>query len=181
MESNSKPWKWMVGVLTALNITLLVFMLMHHGRPAMHGPAMPPPHNIKGGGPAQMLIHELNFTPEQIKSFDALKEQHHEIVMKLREQGHDLRDNYFELLKSDSPDTNQIKEKGAGIAANQLAIEEATFNHFKEVRNLCNPEQKKRFDSIINDVIKMLGKPGPSTGGPPPHGGPEGPPPPPMH
>lgn len=181
MDTNSKPWKWMVGVLTLLNVTLLVFILMQKGHHPMPSPMMPPPPANQGGGPAQMLIHELKFSPDQIKSFDVLKEKHHEAIIKLRDEGHELRDNYFELLKSDNPDINLIKEKGTQIAANQLAIEETTFNHFKDVRNLCTPDQKKRFDSIINDVIKMLGKRGPPAPGQHPHGGPEGPPPPHMH
>ena len=176
MKDTSKVWKWMVVILAVLNIALLVTIWCGRPRHNMRGEM---PHEMgergpQGGGrPSDIIIHELNFSPEQIKQFEALKEEHQQAIRKLMDDGHTLRDNFFELLKSDSVNQSSVKEKGSAIAANQQGIELATFNHFQKVRAICNAEQKKHFDEIINDVLKQMGRP---------HGKPgEGPPPPPMH
>ena len=168
MNDTSKIWKWMVALLAVLNIVLLVTIWC--GRPHHEMRERGP----QGGGrPSDIIIHELNFSTEQVKQFEALREEHHKAIEKLMDDGHTLRDNFFELLKSDSVDQNLVTEKGSAIAANQQGIELATFNHFQKVRSICNAEQKKHFDEIINEVLKHMGGP---------HGKPgEGPPPPPMH
>ena len=168
MKDTSKIWKWMVALLAVLNIALLVNIWC--GKPHHEIRELGP----QGGGrPSDILIHELNFTPEQAKQFEALKEEHQQAIRKLMDDGHTLRDNFFELLKSDSVNEPMIPVRAALISENQRGIELATFNHFQKVRAICNAEQKKHFDEIINDVLKQMGRP---------HGKPgEGPPPPPMH
>lgn len=172
MNDSSKIWKWMVIILTILNIALIVSIWINKPH---HGMGGPPPHHHGQGrpdgherGPAGMLIRELGFSPEQIKQFEALKEEHHSSVEKLMENGHGLRDGFFELLKNDSVNQTLVTEKAAAISENQKNIEMITFDHFKKVRAICNPEQKKRFDIIIEKVLRHMGPPRGGPGGPPP-------------
>ena len=44
----------------------------------------------------------------------------------------------------------------SAIADNQKQIELVTFHHFEDVRKLCNTEQKKHFDDIIENVLHRL-------------------------
>lgn len=163
--------KWSVGILVVLNIILLVNFWKSNGLTAH--PRFP---KMAGGhGPAEMIINELKLSKEQIVQFDKLKEAHHSSMLELQAKGNELRNNYFNNLKQDNPDQKVIDELANAIGDNQKQIETITFNHFMDVRKLCNEEQKKRFDLIINDVLQHM------TGGrrggdmPPPHG--EGPPP----
>ncbi len=173
MNDTTKIWKWMVALLAVLNIALLVSLWC--GRPH-HKMREGMPHEMgeRGGPgkPSDILIHELNFSPEQAKQFEVLREEHHKAVEKLMDEGHTLRDNFFELLKTDSVNEPMITVRAALISENQRGIELATFNHFQKVRAICNAEQKKHFDEIINDVLKHMGGP---------HGRPGQGPPPPMH
>jgi len=170
MNDSTKLWKWMVALLAILNLTLLIALFNGRHHMEKHAMHMPPEGmHHPPGKPSEFLIHELQLTPEQIKQFDALKDQHSETIRHLMEEGHDLRDNFFDLLKQDSIDTKSVEEKAALIATNQQKIETATFEHFKKVRQICTPGQKQKFDHIINEVLKQMARP---------HGGPGGPPPP---
>lgn len=168
-DNSTKIWKWLVILLAVLNIALLFTVWMKPRRehpPMMHMP--PPPHGPGQGGPADMIIHELHLNEAQIKEFEKLRDEHRTSIRELQKAGHELRDGFFDQLKSDSTDTKKVSEMSAAIAANQQAIEMATFEHFKKVRKLCDAEQKKIFDDIINEVTKQMGRPPMGPGGPPP-------------
>jgi hypothetical protein len=46
-----------------------------------------------------------------------------------------------------------------------------TFRHFQQVRNLCNETQKKKFDTVIQQVLRMIAPPQGKPQGPPPRRG----------
>lgn len=156
MESKKiQVLKWSVAVLVVLNILMLVqnFMKppMHHGMP---------PHE----GPAAKIKEDLGLTDDQMKQFEVLKDDHQKAMRELHEQGRTLRDNYFDLLKSDSADVNLKSEIEKRIAENQLQIENITFDHFRKVRALCSEEQKVKFDHVIGNILRGM-----RHHGPPPH------------
>jgi protein CpxP len=163
-NKNMTVLKWSVGILAILNIILLLNTWRSSGHPM---PPRPPMHH-GSGGPAKMIIEELKLSPDQIKTFEKLKEAHHSSMLELQSKGRELRGTYFDLLKQESPDQKTVDELATAIAGNQKAIETVTFEHFKEVRTICTEEQKKHFDEIIGDIIR--GMAGPHRGeGPPPH------------
>ena len=46
----------------------------------------------------------------------------------------------------------------AEIGNDQKEIELVTFRHFQKVRELCDENQKKKFDEVIKEVINMMGQ-----------------------
>lgn len=160
-------------LLLLLNSATLAFMWMHH----KHGPTPPfgagmPPH---GGprGPGMFLIRELNFDDKQKQDFDKLREAHHQKARDIQDSLHTLKEKLFNGIPSG--DMNVANTTADKIAAFQKQLELITYEHFKQVRDLCNTEQKQKFDKIITHVLEMMAPPPPPM---PPHG-PEGPPPPP--
>lgn len=141
----------MVGLLALLNIALLVTIWQ---RLQHEGPAGGPPE-----GPGKRIIHDLGLNQKQQQKFEALKQTHRAAMERLRQRGGELRDEYFELLKNSLPDTSLVRQKARAIARNQEDIEMATFEHFREVRKICTPEQQKKFDAIITDVLRSMARP----------------------
>ncbi|MGZ3899781.1 MAG: Spy/CpxP family protein refolding chaperone [Bacteroidia bacterium] len=150
MGENTRAWKWMVGLLTLLNITLLIII--------WHKPS-DGPDRMQDGGPGKRIVHALNLTPAQENEFGKLKKEHHLSMIQLQEKGRETRDELFELLKQENPDMILVKEKIREIAKIQEEIELVTFTHFQQVRKLCTEEQKKKFDEIIKDVLHSMARP----------------------
>ena len=154
--------KWSVGILAILNIVLLVNTWKKPG-------FMPPPRHMEGG-PGRMIIEELKLSQEQIQQFEKLKEAHRSAMRELDGKGKELRNQYFDLLKQEQSDQKLSGELLSAIANNQKIIENVTFDHFRDVRKLCNVGQKKTFDSIIGDILRnMAGPPRGGSGPHPPH------------
>ena len=142
-----KNWKIFAFILIALNIILIALLIL--GRP---------PHRQGGNDPGKYIVEKLKFTDQQEAAFEKLKEAHHEAVLDLRKEGDELRKSFFNGLISDSSSSNKDSLANK-IAENQKQMELVTYNHFEEVKKMCNPEQKQIYNGIIQNVIKQLANP----------------------
>ena len=161
MQNNSqiKFWKWAVILLVVLNVFLLTTMwLKQHGE--MHNPP-------RGEKASDFLIEQLKFSNQQLAAFETLKHAHHTSIDSLREAGKEIHHLFFDNLKNQKQDTATINKFAREIANNQTQMELVTFNHFKEVRELCDEKQKQKFDEIIQEVLKRMAAPHGEQGPPP--------------
>lgn len=153
---NTRFLKITIIVLLLVNIATLIFMLTGHKRHEGHIP--PPPHGRAGA--FEFLTQELKLDEAQIKQFDEMRKQHHENVRNVQEKSRDLHHRFFDLLAtSDSAGAVQLADSMAQI---QKQIELLTFGHFKQVRDICKPDQQKKFDAVINEALRMMAPKPPS-------------------
>jgi protein CpxP len=154
MDANTKIWKVSAAILVFLNLALLFTIWLKPGNPEpRHMPEAP----IDAKG-TDLITEQLNFNAGQLGEFQKLKKFHRDSVEKLLKMGHEMRNIFFNQLKTDSADQKIIAEYAMKIANNQRDIEQLTFDHFKEVRKLCDKNQKKIFDEIIDDVLKRMAR-----------------------
>lgn len=178
MATTSK-FNWLIAAvigLAAVNLVFLGFIWFQKKEAAKE---MHPPKDAR-----DYLVAELQLNTRQQQQFDSLRKGHFEQMKKDREEMRDLKDAFFgQLTRGKGNDEKGVAQQ---IGSLQSQIDLNTFNHFAALRSLCTEEQKKKFDEIIGDVLRNMGR-GPG-GGPPPHEPPgpppgEGPPPgnPPIH
>ncbi|HXU27420.1 MAG TPA: Spy/CpxP family protein refolding chaperone [Bacteroidia bacterium] len=162
MQNNNqlKFWKWAVLLLAVLNVCLLGSIWLKQSNQATDEMRRPP----NGAKAADFLIEQLKFSPQQLVEFEKLKEAHHHSMDSLREISKEVHKLFFDNLKNEKQDTAKVNALASAIANNQTQIELVTFNHFKEVRKLCDAKQKETFDEIIQEVLRRMARPG----GPPP-------------
>lgn len=131
-----------IGVLVLLNIGTLLFLWMQRGE--------------RGGGASvgQFITHELQFTPEQSARFDVMKEAHHTSVDSLHRINRELHRQLFNRLSQ--PEDASVDSISTRISENEKQIDLITFRHFREVREMCTLEQQKKFDDIIQEVLRRL-------------------------
>lgn len=166
--------------LLVLNFGTLSFMWINRPPKPEHermheGPG--PEHIEHPGHPGEFLIHELKLNDTQQKDFEKLRDEHQKQMKQVFDDIRKNKDELFAMLSNPAADTNKISGLTDNIAKGQKQIELATYDHFKKVRALCDDNQKKKFDEIIGDVLKMMAMQPP--GSPPPDGQ-KGPPPPGM-
>jgi hypothetical protein len=170
--TKSKILSILVIILLIANMTsMAIFWLKKDQRPPRNG----------GGNTADFLIKELKLDSAQQKLYQQLREEHRDQLEKLKEETRNSKDAFFNLLNKDAVSESDLQTAAANAATKQQQIDIITFNHFKKVRGICNDEQKKKFDEIIQEALRMQGPGAPDQHqGPPPmngHNGPPGPPP----
>jgi protein CpxP len=124
----------------------------------------PNPHGFGAMSPKEFIITKLEFTDEQAEAFELLRKSHFDTIQKLREQIRSEKEEMYAGLKTKGNEAAAYDHLAKVIACEEQA-EKITFEHFRQVRELCNDQQKQHFDAIINQVIKMVGLQAP----PPPH------------
>jgi Spy/CpxP family protein refolding chaperone len=140
----------------------------------------------KRGEAANFLIKELGFNAEQEKKYRVLIEEHQKATRLASKALRAAKENYFDLLQENTVDSVSEKIALTEIVTTQQQLEQITFNHFKQVKDLCTAEQQLKFNTVIKKAMRMMGPMQPQQGPPPnrgersgPPNGEEGPPPPP--
>lgn len=135
-----------VWALILLNIGVVLFFTLNKPpHPGMHG----------GTRPFEVISDRLDFDDTQKESFEKLIEDHKSTIHAYDDSIRMAKDGLMSLLKSDMkglPRNYQDK-----IAQYQAKIEQAHFNHFVEIKNLCRPDQLPKFDAMIDELPMMFG------------------------
>jgi len=164
-------------VLVVINLGALGFIWMGHHRLEEDGPpgAGRPPRDVVG-----YLTKELGLTNAQRDTIAALQKTFKNEIGEAGENYRRLHPPFFNQLQGNSIDSAKFNQALNELTEGSKKIELLTFNHFRQVRAVCTPEQQKRFDEIVNDVMHMVAPPQRGFGSQPPPGPPDGnrPPPP---
>lgn len=126
--------------------------------------------------PKNMIIRELGFDDGQAAKFEELIKDHKRGSKKIHDQLRDTRERYFGTLKYavDANDKDLLELNG-DMARLHKELNELNYQHFKDIRDLCTPEQREKFNALLDKLgRKFMGPPPPRHGrgrpdGPPPH------------
>jgi protein CpxP len=141
-----------VSILIGVNVAIvcMVWSRPHPPRPERHGPSAE-------------IIRELDFQGEQLRQFEQLRDEHHQAMMAIEEKGRHTHDALFGLIKTGQDSSALADSLINEIAADRKQIESVTYHHIAQVRKICSPEQQKKFDAIIVNLMARMSQasPGP--------------------
>ena len=159
-------WKNMViAILVILNVAALStiwlngkkYKAIQHKTDQEHRPKGGSEHpNNKPSGLERIFKEELDFSDDQIHSFTTLKEAHMSSTKSIMDSNKELKEQLFNQVKlGDDLKAHEIAEK---ISNNQLKLELAIYQHFKDIRDICTDKQKEKYELIINEISKRFDK-----------------------
>jgi hypothetical protein len=103
------------------------------------------------------LVTDLALNKEQQNKYLEFKNKHHENELRLHESLRELKKRYFDLLSDNkAADASTIAQQIGNIEKERVMN---TFNYFRDIRMLCDNEQKDRFDHVYRDALRMLNGP----------------------
>lgn len=159
--TDAKKYKLALGgfvVMVILNAAVLISMWV------MKPPHLPRRHPGNTQARVQRFLQrQLNLNPQQQKAFHQLRRKQIDRSRKLIRDIQQKRGQLVTLLKSNEAPNRQTQADSliALIGNDQTRLEHDVFTHFVQLRQLCNPRQKKKFDQIIEHVLRRYGHPKP--------------------
>ena len=141
-----------VILLLLVNIAMLIFMLNRGKRP--HDAKNP---RGKGNDPFEMLAKELNMTDEQRSTHLKLRDEYFNSVRPLFDSVRTAKEEFFGLIKEPNVNERLVDSFANRIAERQFAADKLTFEHFRRVRALYNPDQQKKYDELVIKMIQRSG------------------------
>ena len=143
--SKNKILIWSVILLVIANVAVLATIWLTHSK-----------QRPNRGTPADYLVKELGLNKEQEDKLRSLGKEHHEQSLRIREQIKEARHNLFQQLKQSTVNDSAKIIAADNVAKNLKQLDLLTFDHFRQVRAICTPEQQKKFDEIIEEVLQMI-------------------------
>jgi periplasmic protein CpxP/Spy len=146
----NRNWlKYIVVCALLLNVATLCFLLFNKQKP----PKLP----------LEVLIEALDLDKEQSAKMTVLKNNHSAERSNLRDEISKNRRLLYKDFTTTTP--AQIDSANATIARLYQQIEDLNFQHFKDIRALCRPEQQVEFDNLLLEIVRLLDrKPPPPKG-----------------
>ncbi len=138
-------YKLIIVVLILINLTTLFFLWKGHKRPKH------PERNE--------LVELLDLSGNAKIKILALQDDHFKKKDALINRSRNLHESLFQSFNDESKDSTEIKMLIDKIVENQRETEQMTFDYFKVVNSLCTPDQQKRLQELIHDVLKRAGGP----------------------
>lgn len=120
------------------------------------------------GGPAAFIIKQLKLDEQQQTVFEELRFEHRSGMIRKQDSIRTLHQEMFNHLKSDTPNATAADSIATIISLRKKELDMFTFHHFRQLREICNAEQKQLFDKFINEIQQAITSPPHREGGKPP-------------
>ncbi|MFY0652847.1 MAG: hypothetical protein JXQ96_12465 [Cyclobacteriaceae bacterium] len=148
-----------IGILIILNLTSMYFFVIHKriAHRDRHGfnnnREMRRPNSEERRNHSRFIERELGLSTDQQKEFRRLKKEHFQKSADVRKQLREMRNTMFSNINNKAFDLDSM----AGvIGTTQARAEVEMYNHFKSVRDICTEDQKKKFDQVIEKMMKRM-------------------------
>lgn len=148
MRTIHKNWLWVIGGLLLLNISLLAFIWIKK-----------PDHK-----PPPFLEEKLNLSDSQKERFEQFRKEHRSKMDDIKEEIDTLKDELYAHFPKEGYSTKEVEGIARKLGAKKAEADVLTFQHFKNLREICTPEQQQEFDQLINEVVRGMGSPMPPRG-----------------
>jgi Spy/CpxP family protein refolding chaperone len=148
-QPNNKRLLIIIGILLFANLVLVSFLILNKPTTKRY---------IRGDRKAMItsfLQNEIGFNQHQLQQYDSLNEQHRTKIKSMFDAARSDKENEFKQLAISNFSDSAIVNTATIFAGKQREIEITMFNHFKEIRTLCTPQQQPKFDSLF---YKMLNR-----------------------
>ncbi len=178
--TNNRWISVIILLLLTANIATLALLWTQKGRDRRDEQKPAPPQ----GQVFEFLTHELQLDAAQQEAYKKLREEHQAGQKGLRDSIRKAKDDFFGLLKQGNVADSLIHIYSRRAVEADQQLDEFTFRHFQKLRAICNAEQQKKFDTIIQDALHRMARPkrqgsperrkegeGPDERMPPPAGG----------
>lgn len=101
------------------------------------------------------LKDSLQFTPQQLQQFDSVSQKNIEASTPLFESLRVEKEKRMKFLIEHDFTDSALTEAVTRSSIRQMALDREMLAYFKDIRLICNPEQKQKFDT---GFFKMMGR-----------------------
>lgn len=144
-----------IAALLLTNVAVLVYFLGQKKNEKSPAPDSGRDKNFV----AEMLQKEVGFNDEQTARYKELKGKQREKIRPMYDDMRKAKDSLFRLLSYPETSDSVVNKLADVIAQKQKAIDLETLNHFRRVRTLCTADQLAKYDTMILQMFRKMGKP----------------------
>jgi periplasmic protein CpxP/Spy len=126
-----------VVALILLNIAIVVFFMTQKNAPNSHGPR-------------KIIIEHLHFDQKQVDDYENLIQKHQQDIRQKDIELTNARQVIYQQLLNDNFTKKDSLINQVGRL--QIEVEQIHLAHFRDIKQLCKPEQLADFNGIVGDL-----------------------------
>ena len=125
-------------------------------------------HNMQDKG-MMFLTRQLNFDDAQQTQAEKIFKEHADKMQKYQAEIGRLQKAMFACMSNDTPDSVHAFMYADSVGTYRIAVQKELFRSSVTIRQICKPNQKKKYDELMQNMSKMLGHQMDMHGGPMKH------------
>ncbi len=98
------------------------------------------------------LKNRLDLSDKQFEQFREIRRTTSSEQQAIKKQIHSEMDKMMKELASDNPDKEKLKEINGKLGDLHQELNMILIEHFTEIRNICNAEQRKKLNKLIRKI-----------------------------
>ena len=122
------------------------------------------PRKERGGERGDWVVNELKLDDQQKAEHKKLKDAHFANIKPVFDSISASRRQLYQLLKEATPNDSLVDHYTRLIGEQHTRISKYTFEHFRQLRAICNPEQQVKLDSVVQRIVLDMGRKGGKQG-----------------
>jgi hypothetical protein len=103
----------------------------------------------------QFLSKKLNFNELQKNELSVSRKEHLIEIRKLRQAHRNLRETYIRMAMSPDYNSQRIDSLFSEMAKINGEMQRSTWNHFRNIYEICNDQQRKEFRRFMLRMNKL--------------------------
>lgn len=150
--------KWLLLLVAILLVTNIITLSIYW---SMKTPDHSKPSQGQGDGDrqrrmGQFMVNELKLDKNQEVVYWKLRDSMVSRQKPLMDSIRNTKKRFFDLLKDPTPADSVLQENANEIGLLQKQLDLITFQHFQQVRALCNPDQVLKFDTVVKEIVNRM-------------------------
>lgn len=126
------------------------------GRPEGKKPHTKPKDPIEEKNRIQQLLKdELGFDEMQVEQYLRLREEHRKQVSLLQNEIRQVKKQMYDEVLQDKPQLKLSDSLLTIVQEKQVQIEQITFQHFLDLKELCNQGQQDKLRLLIDEFFRQ--------------------------
>jgi periplasmic protein CpxP/Spy len=148
--SRNKIYVLLIGILLLSNLALVAFFVTNK----------PEKKEVKrerpGGYMKEALKNEVGFDEQQMARFEDMASNHKQQMRPLFEDISKTKESFYKLLTQPGTPDSILNISAREIGEKQRLLDLKIFTHFQNIRELCTPEQRPKFDTLVQRVVHRM-------------------------
>jgi len=107
---------------------------------------------INQGPGYRQMVSILEMSPDQASRFSEIESNYRQKVSELTQQLDSVDSAILSEVQKEDPDKEKLENLAARAGEIQSALKKATTSHFLQVKEICTPEQREKFNEVISDI-----------------------------
>lgn len=149
---NNKTANLLITILIILNVSLMVFIFVQYD---MWKTAVKK-NESKQERTSHIMKESLNLSESQQNLFRESGQAYFEQMKKISPEIKKLKRNLYEEIFEINPNKDKINEILEELSVQHKELEIAKFEHFQELKEICNPEQEEKLKEVIKSMIDRM-------------------------